>query len=88
MALINGKYMSGKHVVKHFSGENCYLCSEIKRKSIIMMTRKNERNTRTLEMLRYQAKHYQASGRGAMSQQINARIRRLLNQINADAVKA
>ncbi|MDR1161516.1 MAG: hypothetical protein LBK45_04165 [Tannerellaceae bacterium] len=53
-----------------------------------MMTRKNEENVRTLEMLRYQAEHYQASGRGAMSQQINARIRRLVNQINTDAVKA
>ncbi|MDR1623668.1 MAG: hypothetical protein LBS04_01680 [Tannerellaceae bacterium] len=52
-----------------------------------MMTRKNERSTRTLEMLRYQAEHYQAIGRGAMSQQINAQIRSLVNQINADAVK-
>jgi hypothetical protein len=80
--------MPEKYVIKHFSGKSCYLCSGIKRTSIIMMTRKNEESTRTLEMLRYQAEHYQASGRGAMSQQINARIRRLLNQINADAVKA
>jgi hypothetical protein len=61
---------------------------ELRRKSMIMMTRKNERSTRTLEMLRYQAEHYQAIGRGAMSQQINAQIRSLVNQINADAVKA
>jgi hypothetical protein len=61
---------------------------ELKRKSRIMMTRKNEESIRTLEMLRYQAEHYQAIGRGAMSQQINTRIRRLINQTNADAVKA
>lgn len=52
------------------------------------MTSKNEKSTRALEMLRYQAEHYQAIGRGAMSQQINAQIRRLVNEMNARAVKA
>jgi hypothetical protein len=31
-ALINDKYMLKKYVVKHFSGEKCYLCSGLKEK--------------------------------------------------------
>ena len=52
-----------------------------------MMIRKNEKSLRTLAMLRYQAEHYQAAGKGSMSQQIVAEIRRLSDEINADAVR-
>jgi hypothetical protein len=51
-----------------------------------MMTKKDEKSNRVLAMLRYQAEHYQSLGKGAISQQINARIRRLLNEMNVDAV--
>lgn len=52
-----------------------------------MIMRENEKSMRALEMLRYQASHYQAKGNGAMSQQLNAKIRRLLGEIKSDAVK-
>ena len=46
-----------------------------------MMLRYNEKELRELAMLRYQADRYQAAGNGAMSQQLNAEIRRLLATI-------
>ena len=46
-----------------------------------MMVRENEKELRELAMLRYQADRYQAAGNGAMSQQLNAEIRRLLATI-------
>ncbi|MDH6357874.1 hypothetical protein [Parabacteroides sp. PF5-9] len=49
--------------------------------------KQNERSQRTLAMLRYQAEHYQAMGKGSMSQQVTAEIRRLTNELNANAVK-
>jgi len=49
--------------------------------------RENEKSNRALEMLRYQASHYQALGNGAKSQQLNAKIRRLLDEMNANAVR-
>jgi hypothetical protein len=52
-----------------------------------MMMKKNEESLRALEMLRYQASHYQAAGYGAKSQQLNAEIRRLTNKMNTEAVK-
>lgn len=52
-----------------------------------MMTSKNEKSMRTLAMLRYQAVRYQSAGNGAMSQQVNAEIRRLLNEMGGEAVK-
>ena len=45
------------------------------------MLRENEKEFRELAMLRYQADRYQAAGNGAMSQQLNAEIRRLLATI-------
>ena len=52
-----------------------------------MMT-KNEQNMRMIAMLRYQAQHYQMVGRGAMVQQLNAKIRRLTTEMSAGAVKS
>jgi hypothetical protein len=46
---------------------------------------KNENSIRTLAMLRYQAAHYQSLGKGSMSQQLNAQIRRL--EMKKDAVR-
>ena len=46
-----------------------------------MMLRENEKELRELAMLRYQADRYQAACNGAMSQQLNAEIRRLLATI-------
>ena len=46
-----------------------------------MMLGENEKELRELAMLRYQADRYQAAGNGAMSQQLNAEIRRLLATI-------
>ena len=37
-----------------------------------------------LAMLRYQAERYQSMGQGAMSQRLNAEIRRLLATMDAD----
>jgi len=51
----------------------------------IMITRENEKSLRALEMLRYQANHYQAAGMGAKSQQLNAKIRRMTDEMNAGA---
>ncbi len=53
------------------------------------MLRENEKELRELAMLRYQADRYQATGNGAMSQQLNAEIRRLLAEIEemSDAEK-
>lgn len=52
-----------------------------------MMTRGNEKDLRTLAMLRYQADRYQAMGNGSMCQQLNAKIRRLLGEMGNDAVE-
>ena len=53
------------------------------------MVRENEKELRELAMLRYQADRYQAAGNGAMSQHLNAEIRRLLATIEemSDAEK-
>ena len=42
-----------------------------------MYLRENEKALKELAMLRYQADRYQATGNGAMSQQLNAEIRRI-----------
>ena len=52
-----------------------------------MMMRENEKNFRALAMLRYQADRYQSAGNGAMSQQLNAEIRRLLSAMSQNADK-
>ncbi|MDH6534225.1 hypothetical protein M2101_000887 [Parabacteroides sp. PM5-20] len=52
-----------------------------------MIMRENEKSLRALAMLRYQANHYQSIGNGAMSQQLNAKIRRMLDEMNESAVK-
>ena len=52
-----------------------------------MMTSRNEENLRTLAMLRYQADRYQSAGNGAMSQRLNAEIRRLMSEMSVDADK-
>lgn len=51
-----------------------------------MMMRENEKSIRALAMLRYQAARYQSAGNGAMSQKLNAEIRRLMSKMTADAV--
>ncbi|GEM_PF-49356 len=51
-----------------------------------MMTRKIDEGSRALAMLRYQAEHYQSVGKGAIAQQINAKIRRLTNELDLNAV--
>ena len=51
----------------------------------IMMTSRNEENLRTLAMLRYQADRYQSMRNGTMSQRVNAEIRRLLEEMGANA---
>lgn len=50
-----------------------------------MITSRNEESLRTLAMLRYQADRYRSMRNGAMSQRVNAEIRRLLDQMGADA---
>lgn len=52
-----------------------------------MIMRENEKSVRALAMLRYQADRYQAVGNGSMCQRVNAEIRRLLDEMNASAVK-
>ncbi len=52
-----------------------------------MMMTKNDKSLRDLAMLRYQAQRYQSMGNGAMSQQLNAKIRRLMKEMDCDAVK-
>lgn len=52
-----------------------------------MIMRENEKSLRTLAMLRYQADRYQAVGNGSMCQRVNAEIRRLMDEMNASAVK-
>lgn len=52
-----------------------------------MIMRENEKSLRALAMLRYQADRYQAVGNGSMCQRVNAEIRRLLDEMNASAVK-
>lgn len=52
-----------------------------------MMTSRNEENLRTLAMLRYQADRYQSMRNGTMSQRVNAEIRRLLEEMGANAKK-
>lgn len=51
------------------------------------MMRNNDKNQRTLAMLRYQADRYQAIGNGSMCQRLNAEIRRLMGEMNVVAVK-
>lgn len=52
------------------------------------MILRNEEGMRALAMLRYQANHYQAIGLGAKSQELNAKIRRLVEELNKEnAVK-
>lgn len=53
--------------------------------SKIMMMRENEKSMRTLAMLRYQADRYQSMRNGTMSQRVNAEIRRLLEEMGANA---
>lgn len=50
-----------------------------------MMTSRNEDKLRTLAMLRYQADRYQSMRNGSMCQRVNAEIRRLLDQMGANA---
>ena len=52
-----------------------------------MMLRENEKSLRALAMLRYQADRYQAMGNGAMSQMVNAQIRRLMNEMSVETNK-
>ena len=52
-----------------------------------MMMRDNEKSLRALAMLRYQADRYQSAGNGAMSQRLNAEIRRLMSEMSVDADK-
>lgn len=49
-----------------------------------MMMRESEKSLRALAMLRYQADRYQAARNGAMSQRLNAEIRRLLNEMRVE----
>ncbi|MCD7933500.1 MAG: hypothetical protein LUE98_01335 [Tannerellaceae bacterium] len=51
-----------------------------------MMMNYDERQ-RTIAMLRYQAERYQAMGKGSISQQLNAKIRRLMNEKGNVAVQ-
>lgn len=48
----------------------------------------SENESRILAMLRYQAARYQAARNGAMCQQVNAEIRRLLTKAQASAANA
>lgn len=52
-----------------------------------MMMRENEKSLRALAMLRYQADRYSQHGNGAMSQRLNAEIRRLMSEMSVDADK-
>lgn len=52
-----------------------------------MIMRENEKSLRALAMLRYQADRYQSVGNGSMCQRVNAEIRRIVNEMNANAVK-
>ena len=52
-----------------------------------MMMRENEKSLRALAMLRYQADSYQSAGNCAMSQRLNAEIRRLMSEMSVDADK-
>jgi len=52
-----------------------------------MMMTKNKECQRTIAMLRYQAERYQAMGNGSMSQQLNAKIRRLMKEMDNVAVQ-
>ena len=47
----------------------------------------NEKNVRALAMLRYQAARYQSIGNGTMCQQVNAEIRRLMEELSNNAEK-
>ena len=48
---------------------------------------RNEKSLRALAMLRYQADRYHSAGNGAMSQRLNAEIRRLMSEMSVDADK-
>ena len=52
-----------------------------------MMMRENEKSLRALALLRSQADRYQSAGNGAMSQRLNAEIRRLMSEMSVDADK-
>ena len=49
-----------------------------------MMMRENEKSLRALAMLRYQADRYRSMRNGTMSQRVNAEIRRLLEEMDAN----
>lgn len=59
---------------------NSFFCKREALNKKIMM-RENDKNLRTLAMLRYQAARYQAVGNGSMCQRINAEIRRLMGEM-------
>lgn len=50
-----------------------------------MMMNRNEESLRALAMLRYQADRYQSMRNGSMCQRVNAEIRRLLDEMGANA---
>lgn len=50
-----------------------------------MMMSRNEESQRALAMLRYQADRYQSMKNGLMCQRVNAEIRRLLDEMDANA---
>ena len=52
-----------------------------------MMMTENEKSLRASAMLRYQAARHQSAGNGAMSQRLNAEIRRLMSEMSVDADK-
>ena len=52
-----------------------------------MMMRENEKSLRALAKLRYQTDRDQSAGNGAMSQRLNAEIRRLMSEMSVDADK-
>ena len=49
-----------------------------------MMTSRNEEILRAFAMLRYQADRYRSMRNGTMSQRVNAEIRRLLEEMDAN----
>lgn len=56
---------------------------EAQKLEIMNTMSRNEASLRMLAMLRYQAERYQLMGKGAMSQRLNAEIRRLLAAMGA-----
>lgn len=64
---------------------NAFLARKVFKQIKVMIMKENEKSLRALAMLRYQAKHYQSIGYGSKSQAINAKIRRMLNELSTDA---